>query len=108
MRKEQEDGYLGLVYLKDVSCSSYSLILHDVAGESLQHDKNVSCLCLNFVRENQGTKRSMVDDSVLFQREADPHPDSRATALEYLGVQSFLIKENPMMTFLLNLMPDRF
>lgn len=28
----------------------------------------------------------------------DPHPDSRLTVLEYQDVQSFLIKENPVMT----------
>lgn len=46
--------------------------------------------------------------TVLFQDEADPHPDSRATVLKYLGAKSFLIKENPVMTSLLNPVPDAF
>lgn len=44
----------------------------------------------------------------MFQREADPHPDSRATVLKYLGIKSFLIKEIPVMTSLLNPIPDAF
>lgn len=46
--------------------------------------------------------------TVLFQHEADPHPDSRATVLKYLGVKSFLTEENPVMTSLLNPIPDAF
>lgn len=63
-RKNKKMGYL--VYIKDKSCSSYSPILDDGVGESHTHDRNFSCPCLNFLHGNQGTKRVMVDDSVLF------------------------------------------
>lgn len=106
--RKNMDGYPWLAYLKDMSCSSYCLILYDGAGKSLEHNKKVSCSCLNFLHGNPGTRAGMVDDSVLFQHEAHPHPDSRATVLEYLGVQFFLIKENPVMTSLLNLLPRCF
>lgn len=52
-----------------------------------------------------GHKKAM---PVLFQHEADPHLDSRDTISKYLGVNSSLIKEDPAMTSLLNLVRDAF